>query len=199
LLCRLYDTNSGLISIGGNSIKAISLQQLRASVGVVMQDAFLFSGTLYENITLRNESITSQQVWDAIDRVGLSTWVQQLPGQLSYPVLERGSGLSMGQRQLITFIRAILYNPPFIILDEATASMDTQTEQLIQKAMKELMRGRTSLVIAHRLGTVREADAVLVLDQGQVKEWGKSEDLIKQNGWFTSLYQQQWKTFGTTE
>lgn len=197
LLCRLYDTNTGLISIGGNSIKEISLQQLRASVGVVMQDAFLFSGTLQENITLRNESITAQQVWDAIDRVGLSSWVMQLPGQLSYPVLERGSGLSMGQRQLITFIRAILYNPPLLILDEATASMDSQTEQLIQKAMKELMRGRTSLVIAHRLGTVREADAVLVMDQGEVKEWGKSDDLIKLNGWFTSLYLQQWKTTGT--
>jgi ATP-binding cassette subfamily B protein len=197
LLCRLYDTNTGLISIGGNSIKEISLQQLRASVGVVMQDAFLFSGTLQENITLRNESITAQQVWDAIDRVGLSSWVMQLPGQLSYPVLERGSGLSMGQRQLITFIRAILYNPPLLILDEATASMDSQTEQLIQKAMKELMRGRTSLVIAHRLGTVREADAVLVMDQGEVKEWGKSDDLIKLNGWFTTLYRQQWKTSGT--
>jgi ATP-binding cassette subfamily B multidrug efflux pump len=197
LLCRLYDTNAGLISIGGKSIKEISLKQLRASVGVVMQDAFLFSGTLQENITLRNESITAQQVWDAIDRVGLSSWVQQLPGQLSYPVLERGSGLSMGQRQLITFIRAILYNPPLLILDEATASMDSQTEQLIQKAMKELMRGRTSLVIAHRLGTVREADAVLVMDQGEVKEWGKSEALIKLNGWFNSLYRQQWKTSGS--
>lgn len=194
LLCRLYEMNQGDIRIGDKSIRNIPLDQLRSCIGVVMQDAFLFSGSLLDNITLRNPGISEESVWMAIGRIGLTDWVNQLPEKLQYPVLERGSGLSMGQRQLITFIRAVLYNPPILILDEATASVDAQTEQWIQQSMREMLRGRTSIIIAHRLSTIREADAVLVMDSGEVKEWGRPAELISREGWFAALHRQQWVT-----
>jgi ATP-binding cassette subfamily B multidrug efflux pump len=192
LLCRLYAWDRGDILLGDKPIRKIPLDQLRAQIGVVMQDAFLFSGSLLDNITLRNPDISEEAVWRAIGRVGLTEWVNQLPGKLQYPVLERGNGLSMGQRQLITFIRAVLYDPPILILDEATASVDAQTEQWIRQSMREMLRGRTSIIIAHRLSTIREADAVLVMDSGEVKEWGRPADLISLDGWFAALHRQQW-------
>lgn len=196
LLCRLYIWDQGTIYFGDKSIREISLDQLRSSVGVVMQDAFLFSGSLMDNITLRNPDITEEKAWLAIGKIGLTDWVEQLPGKLQYQVLERGSGLSMGQRQLITFIRAVLYDPPILILDEATASVDAQTERWIQKSMHEMLQGRTSIIIAHRLSTIREADAVLVMDNGEVKECGRPDDLISMDGWFASLHRQQWVSSG---
>ena len=161
-------------------------------MGVVLQDVFLFSDTIFKNITLGNPDVTEEMVWHAADQVGARTFIERLPGQLDYNVMERGATLSVGQRQLISFIRAMVYNPRILILDEATSSVDSETETMIQRAIDLMMMGRTSIVIAHRLSTIQRADKILVLDHGEIKEEGRHEELLMKDGFYTQLYKLQY-------
>lgn len=170
LINRLYKVNSGEILIDGVNIEAYELGYLRSKIGIVLQDVFLFSGSVMDNVTLRNPDITREQVIEAAKLIGMHDFILQLPGGYDYNVMERGATLSMGQRQLLSFIRALLYDPSILILDEATSSIDTESEALIQHAIDKLISGRTSIVIAHRLSTIRKAHKILVLDKGEVKE-----------------------------
>ena len=158
-------------------MKNIKLDALRKDIGVVLQDVFLFSGSVMDNITLRNPDISREQVIEAAKLIDVHDFIMRLPGGYDYNVMERGSTLSLGQRQLIAFIRALLYNPSILILDEATSSIDTESEMLIQQAIDTLISGRTSIVIAHRLSTIRKADRIIVLDKGEIKEMGTHEEL----------------------
>ena len=162
-------------------------------MGVVLQDVFLFSGSVYDNITLRNADITLDQVHAAAKMIDMHDFIMQLPGGYDYEVMERGATLSMGQRQLISFIRALLYNPAILILDEATSSIDTESERLIEKAIDTLIQGRTSIVIAHRLSTIRKADNIIVLDKGQIKEMGSHFELLQLGGFYATLNEMQFK------
>ncbi len=191
ILNRLYPYQSGAILLDDHAIESYSLDRLRASVGVVLQDVFLFSGSVYDNITLRNESITKEQVHAAAKMIDMHDFIMQLPGGYDYQVMERGATLSLGQRQLLSFIRALLYNPSVLILDEATSSIDTESEQLIEKAIDTLIKGRTSIVIAHRLSTIRKADKIIVLDKGQIKEMGTHNELLQLGGFYTNLNEMQ--------
>ncbi|WP_187262823.1 ABC transporter ATP-binding protein [Pontibacter beigongshangensis] len=193
LLSRFYEINSGHILIDGHDLKEFDLSALRHHIGVVLQDVFLFSGTIADNISLGNKNITEEQMWHAADLVGARRFIERLPGGLHYPVMERGATLSGGQRQLISFVRAMVYNPQIIILDEATSSVDSETEELIQYAIEQLMRGRTSIVIAHRLSTIQKADKIIVMDRGEIKETGNHEELLRHNGFYAQLYQMQYK------
>ncbi|TXK52901.1 ABC transporter ATP-binding protein [Pontibacter qinzhouensis] len=193
LLNRFYEINSGHILIDGHDLKEYDLSALRHHIGVVLQDVFLFSGTIADNISLGNTNITEEQMWHAADLVGARKFIERLPGGLHYPVMERGATLSGGQRQLISFVRAMVYNPQIIILDEATSSVDSETEELIQYAIEQLMRGRTSIVIAHRLSTIQKADKIIVMDKGEIKETGNHEELLRHNGFYAQLYQMQYK------
>ena len=192
LLGRFYEINKGQISIDGRDLPDYDLAALRRHVGVVLQDVFLFSGTIADNISLGNAAITEAQMWAAADLVGARRFIERLPGGLHYPVMERGATLSVGQRQLISFVRAMVYNPQILILDEATSSVDSETEELIQEAIAQMMRGRTALVIAHRLSTIRQADNIIVLDHGEIKEQGTHEELVRRpNGFYAGLYRMQ--------
>ena len=191
ILNRLYPYQSGAILLDDHAIESYSLDRLRASVGVVLQDVFLFSGSVYDNITLRNETITKEQVHAAAKMIDMHDFIMQLPGGYDYQVMERGATLSLGQRQLLSFIRALLYNPSVLILDEATSSIDTESEQLIEKAIDTLIKGRTSIVIAHRLSTIRKADKIIVLDKGQIKEMGTHNELLQLGGFYTNLNEMQ--------
>jgi ATP-binding cassette subfamily B multidrug efflux pump len=191
ILNRLYPYQGGSILLDDHAIESYSLDRLRASVGVVLQDVFLFSGSIFDNITLRNESITIEQVHAAARMIDMHDFIMQLPGGYDYQVMERGATLSLGQRQLISFIRALLYNPSILILDEATSSIDTESEQLIEKAIDTLIKGRTSIVIAHRLSTIRKADKIIVLDKGQIKEMGTHNELLNLGGFYTKLNEMQ--------
>ncbi|WP_052381848.1 ABC transporter ATP-binding protein [Hymenobacter sp. APR13] len=193
LLSRFYDINKGHIRIDGQDLPAYDLSVLRRHIGVVLQDVFLFAGTIRDNITLGHEDITDAQIWEAADLVGARRFIERLPGSLDYPVMERGATLSVGQRQLISFVRAMVYQPAIIILDEATSSVDSETEELIQEAIEKLMQGRTALVIAHRLSTIQKADRIIVLDRGEIKESGRHEELLRQDGYYRQLYQMQYK------
>jgi ATP-binding cassette subfamily B protein len=193
LLNRFYDINKGEICVDGHDIKSFNLQSLRQNIGVVLQDVFLFSDTIENNITLGNHEISRQKIWEAADLVGARKFIEKLPGGLDYNVMERGATLSVGQRQMISFIRAMVYDPSIIVLDEATSSVDTETEELIQSAIEKLMKGRTSVVIAHRLSTIQNADTIMVLDKGEIKEMGRHEELLAKNGFYTQLYQMQYK------
>ena len=193
LLSRFYEINKGHITIDDIDIKEYDLQALRKNIGVVLQDVFLFSGSIWENITLGEEDITTEQVLHAAELVGALNFIQKLPGGLDYDVMERGATLSVGQRQLISFIRAMVYDPQIIVLDEATSSVDTETESMIQKAIEKVLKGRTSIVIAHRLSTIRKADKILVLDKGRIKESGTHDELLSRNGYYTHLYNVQYK------
>ena len=164
---------------------------VRNNIGVVLQDVFLFSGSVIDNITLRDPSISREQVIAAAKMIDVHDFIMELPGNYDYHVMERGNTLSLGQRQLISFIRALLYNPSILILDEATSSIDTESEQLIQKAIDTLIKGRTSIVIAHRLSTIRKAHKIIVLDKGEIKEIGNHEELLTLNGFYAKLYQMQ--------
>jgi ATP-binding cassette, subfamily B, multidrug efflux pump len=195
LLGRFYEINQGSIQVDGRDIREYDLGALRKNIGVVLQDVFLFSDTIYANITLGNPEVTEEMVWHAADIVGARKFIERLPGQLSYNVMERGATLSVGQRQLISFIRAMVYDPRILVLDEATSSVDTETEQLIQQAIGKMMSGRTSIVIAHRLSTIQKADKIIVLDQGEIKEAGRHDDLLRQEGFYTQLYKMQYKEF----
>lgn len=198
ILNRLYDIQKGRISIDGIPLQDYKLDELRSRVGVVLQDVFLFAGSIYENITLRNPAISREQVEHAAKLIGMHEFILQLPGAYDYPVMERGSTLSLGQRQLISFIRALLYNPAILILDEATSSVDTESEMLIQHAIDKLIAGRTAIVIAHRLSTISKADQIIVLDKGEIKELGTHEALLKQEGYYHKLYTMQFKKAETT-
>lgn len=191
LLTRLYDFQSGQIRIDDQSIQSYELETLRGQVGVVLQDVFLFSGSIYDNITLRNTSITRDRVEEAAKMIGLHGFICSLPGGYDYDVRERGLTLSLGQRQLLSFIRALLYNPSILILDEATSSVDTASEQLIQRAIETLVQGRTSIVVAHRLSTIRKANRIIVLEKGEVLEMGTHAELLAKNGHYAQLCRAQ--------
>ena len=191
ILNRLYPYQSGSILLDDHTIESFALGRLRASVGVVLQDVFLFSGSVYDNITLRNTSISKQQVHEAAKMIGMHDFIMQLPGGYDYPVMERGATLSLGQRQLLSFIRALLYNPSILILDEATSSIDTESEQLIEKAIETLIKGRTSIVIAHRLSTIRKASKIIVLDKGEMMEMGTHNELLAIGGFYAKLSEMQ--------
>ncbi len=188
LLTRLYDINKGSIKVDGNDIRDYKLEFLRSHIGLVLQDVFLFSDTIMQNITLGNPNISFEQVRKAASIVGALDFIEKLPGGFDYNVMERGATLSVGQRQLISFVRALVYDPQIIILDEATSSVDHETEELIQHAIENLMRGRTAIVIAHRLATIQKADKIIVLDKGEVKEQGTHEELLKLGGYYEKLY-----------
>jgi len=188
ILNRLYEIDSGRILIDGRDIREYELHALRRYIGIVLQDVFLFSGTVYENITLRDESIPLEKVEEVCKALGLHEFILRLPGGYHYNVMERGRTLSQGQRQIISFARALLFNPAILILDEATSSVDSQSEQLIQRAIDTLIKGRTSIVIAHRLSTIRKANEILVLDKGQVIERGTHGELLEAGGAYQKLY-----------
>lgn len=194
LISRFYEISKGSISIDGHNIRDFELGILRKHIGVVMQDVFLFSNTIYYNITLGNPEITREQVMYAAELVGAKRFIERLPGGLDYNVMERGATLSVGQRQLISFVRAMVYNPEIIILDEATSSVDTETEELIQEAIDKMMKGRTSIVIAHRLSTIQKADKIIVLNKGEIVETGTHDHLLELGGYYTQLHQMQLKT-----
>jgi ATP-binding cassette subfamily B protein len=193
LLSRFYEINAGSIYMDGIDIKEYDLHALRRHIGVVLQDVFLFSGSIRENITLGNKDITEDQILHAAELVGALGFIQKLPGGLDYDVMERGATLSVGQRQLISFIRAMVYDPQIIILDEATSSVDSETEMMIQAAIEKVLKGRTSIVIAHRLSTIQRADKILVFDKGEIKEAGNHQELLAKNGFYTYLYNVQYK------
>jgi ATP-binding cassette subfamily B protein len=193
LISRFYEINKGAITIDGTNIQDFELSALRKHIGVVLQDVFLFSSSIYQNITLGNPNITKEQVLAAAELVGASKFIEKLPGGLDYNVMERGATLSVGQRQLISFVRAMVYNPEILILDEATSSVDSETEQLIQDSIEKMMQGRTSIVIAHRLSTIQKADQILVLNKGEIVETGTHQSLLEKGGYYTQLHQMQLK------
>lgn len=193
LLSRFYDINKGEILIDGVDIHEYELTALRRHIGVVLQDVFLFSDTIENNITLGNPAITHDQIVEAAKLVGVHEFIERLPGGYQYNVMERGSTLSVGQRQLISFVRAMVHDPRITVLDEATSSVDSETEELIQHAIETLMQGRTAIVIAHRLSTIQKADKIIVLDKGEIKEQGTHEELLERNGFYANLYRMQYK------
>jgi ATP-binding cassette subfamily B multidrug efflux pump len=193
LLNRLYHIQKGSIRIDDRNIEDYELDALRKSIGVVLQDVFLFSGSVIDNITLRNADIAREKVIEAAKLIDMHEFIMRLPGGYDFNVRERGATLSLGQRQLLSFVRALLYNPSILILDEATSSVDTESEMLIQHAIDTLIKGRTSIVIAHRLSTIRKASKILVLDRGEVKETGTHEELLKKGGFYAQLYHMQFE------
>ena len=196
ILSRFYEIQQGHITIDGVDIKAYELSYLRSRIATVLQDVFLFSDTIFNNITLNNPAIQLSEVVDAAKKVGAHDFIERLPGGYHYNVMERGATLSSGQAQLISFIRALVYQPAILVLDEATSSVDTETEMLIQKAIDQLMQGRTSIVIAHRLSTIQKADLIVVLDKGEIKEKGTHQQLLKMNGYYKRLYDLQFSSAG---
>ncbi len=191
LLNRLYHIQKGEIKIDDVRIEDYKVDVLRSRIGIVLQDVFLFSGSVLENITLRNELISKEQVIAAAKMIGVHDFIMSLPGGYDYNVMERGSTLSLGQRQLLSFIRALLYNPSILILDEATSSIDTESEALIQHAIDKLITGRTSIVIAHRLSTIRKASKIIVMDKGELKEIGTHQELLGKGGFYANLHNMQ--------
>jgi ATP-binding cassette subfamily B protein len=191
LISRLYQHQSGSIRIDDKPVESFTLSSLRRGIAVVLQDVFLFSGSIFDNVTLRNPGISREEVIKTAQMIGIHDFIMQLPGGYDYEVMERGTTLSLGQRQLLSFIRAMLMNPAILILDEATSSVDTHTEQLIQHAIKVLTAGRTSIVIAHRLSTVQMANRILVLEKGRVVEEGTHHDLMQAGGHYSRLKELQ--------
>ncbi len=193
LLPRFYEHNKGSILIDGEEISNYKLNNLRANIGIVLQDVFLYSDSILNNITLSNPDISKEQVIAAAKAVGAHDFIMNMPDNYNYNVKERGATLSAGQRQLISFIRAYVHNPALLILDEATSSIDTATEILIQKATDTLTKGRTSIVVAHRLATIQKADRVIVLEKGEIVEQGSIKELLSKEGHFKKLYDLQFK------
>ena len=189
LLSRVYEFSKGEIAIDGIDIRKLDLTTLRKNTGVVLQDVFMFNDTLFNNITLNNPDIKFEDVVSATKQIGLYDYILSLPDGFNYQVTERGQGLSAGQRQLIAFIRAFVYQPSIFILDEATATIDTQTEQLIQKAAEKISQGRTSIIIAHRLSTIKHVDKIFVFDQGRIIEEGSIQELLNTDSKFKKLYE----------
>ena len=193
VLNRFYEINKGKILIDDRDIRTYDLRSLREHIGVVLQDVFLFSGTIEENITLGNPEISRTKIYETADMLGALHFIEKLPGKLNYNVRERGAVLSTGQRQLVSFIRAMVYDPGILILDEATSSVDSETEELIRKAILQMMTGRTSIIIAHRLSTIQEADKILVLRHGEIVETGKHAQLLRSQGYYAQLYRMQYR------
>lgn len=193
LINRLYKINQGRIEIDNIDIDQYELGYLRSKIGVVLQDVFLFSGSIFENVTLRNPAIGIDEVMRAAKLIGMHDFIMQLPGGYEYKVMERGATLSLGQRQLLSFLRALLYDPSILILDEATSSVDSESEALIQNAIDKMISGRTSIIIAHRLSTIRKAGKILVLDKGEVKEIGSHDALMRKQGFYYQLHKMQFE------
>jgi ATP-binding cassette subfamily B protein len=192
LLNRFYPIVKGRILIDGKDSKDYELYQYRRQIAVVLQDVFLFSGTVLENITLRDSSISKEKVIKASKMIGAHEFIQKLPGGYDYEVMERGASLSLGQRQIISFVRALVFDPAILILDEATSSVDPETESVIQFAIERLIAKRTSIIIAHRLTTIRHADKILLMEKGRVAEMGRHEDLMQiKDGKYKKLYEMQ--------
>jgi ATP-binding cassette subfamily B multidrug efflux pump len=198
VLNRMYEINKGAITIDEINIQDYTLASLRSQMSIVLQDVFLFSGTVFENITMRNPAISKAEVEVAAKAIGAHEFIMQLPGGYDYKVMERGLALSLGQRQLISFVRALVFNPKILILDEATSSIDSYTEAIVQKAIEKMIKGRTSVVIAHRLSTIRNATKILVMEQGERKEFGSHEELLALNGRYAKLYYNQFQQGAAT-
>lgn len=193
LLLRFYDIQKGVIRIGGIDVRDFDLADLCRQFGVVLQDPHLFTGTLAANIRLGTPGISDEQVRNAAERVNLLDFVQRLPEGFAYTVRERGMGLSTGQKQLISFARALAHNPRYLVLDEATSSVDTETEFRIRDALAKLVEGRTSIIIAHRLSTIQRADRILLMHHGQLRESGSHQELLAQRGIYWKLFQLQYR------
>ncbi len=192
ILNRFYEINEGSIKIDGTDIREYDLEAFRKRIAIVLQDVFLFSGSVMENITLRDSRYSREEVINAAKMIGAHEFIEKLPGGYDYKVMERGATLSMGQRQLISFVRALVFNPDILILDEATSSIDPETEAVIQYAIEKLIAKRTSIIIAHRLSTIRHADNIMVLSKGRVEEFGPHEELVKiKDGNYRRLYEMQ--------
>lgn len=196
ILSRFYEIQKGEILLDGIDIREYDLTFLRQTISTVLQDVFLFSDTVLNNINLHNPNISFESIEDAAKKVGAYDFIMRLPGNFNYQVQERGSTLSAGQAQLISFIRALVHDPKILILDEATSSIDTETEELIQKAIENLMEGRTSIVIAHRLSTIQKADKIIVLDKGEIMETGTHHELLELEGYYRKLYDLQFNSAG---
>jgi len=193
LLNRLYQIEKGAIKIDDRHIEDYKLEALRSRIAVVLQDVFLFSGSVIDNVTLRNRDITKEEVIKAAKLIGIHDFIMRLPGDYDYHVMERGATLSLGQRQLLSFARALLYDPAILILDEATSSVDTESESLIQYAIDKLIANRTSIVIAHRLSTIRKANKIIVLDKAEIKETGTHDELLAKKGFYYQLHKMQFE------
>jgi ATP-binding cassette subfamily B protein len=197
ILNRFYEISKGSVLVDGVDIREYDVNFLRSRIATVIQDVFLFTDTIGNNISLNNPDITREQIIAAAKDVGAHEFIERLPGGYDYNVMERGATLSGGQAQLISFIRALVYNPAILILDEATSSVDTETEVLIQNAISKLMQGRTAIVIAHRLSTIQNADKIIVLDHGEIKETGTHQDLLRiEDGYYRKLYDLQFNSAG---
>lgn len=191
LIPRLYEINSGKILIDDFEVQDYELYNLRGHIGVVLQDVFLFHGSIFENLSFGDDSITLEQVQKAAKEIEVDDFINQLPGGYDYVVSERGSSISLGQRQLLSFLRAYLSDPKILILDEATSSIDHESEKLIQRATEKITQNRTAIVIAHRLSTIEKADRIIVMDQGKIVETGRHSDLLLQDGYYSNLYKAQ--------
>lgn len=196
ILSRFYEINKGEILLNNIDIRQYELNYLRRNIGTVLQDVFLFSDSIFNNITLHNPDIKRKDVIEAAKKVGAYDFIMRLPGGMDYQVQERGATLSAGQAQLISFIRALVHDPKILVLDEATASVDTETEEMIQIAIDNLMKGRTAIVIAHRLSTIQKADKIIVLDKGEIKEMGSHQELLNLDGYYRRLYDLQFTSAG---
>ncbi|HQK58589.1 MAG TPA: ATP-binding cassette domain-containing protein, partial [Candidatus Pacearchaeota archaeon] len=191
LLMRFYDVNSGVIKIDGIDIKEIRRSDLRKAFGMVLQDTWLFNGTIEENIAYGKDNVSHEEVVKAAQAVYADHFIRTLPEGYNMVINEEADNISQGEKQLLTIARVMLVNPPILILDEATSSVDTRTENIIQAATDKMMKGRTSFIIAHRLSTIRNADLILVMNDGNIVEQGNHEDLLAKNGFYASLYNSQ--------
>lgn len=191
LITRLYDINSGEIYIDDVELKDYELYNLRSHIGVVLQDVFLFHGSIFENLAFGDDSVTLEKIKAGAKEIEVDDFIESLPGGYEYVVSERGSSISLGQRQLLSFLRAYLSDPKILILDEATSSIDHESEKLIQRATEKITKNRTSIIIAHRLSTIEKADKIIVMDQGKIVEEGKHLELLANNGYYSTLYKAQ--------
>ena len=193
MIVRNYEIQRGEIRIDGINVKDIKIECLRKKIGQMLQDVFLFSGSIKSNITLREESFTNEEIMNACHYVNADTFINRLDGGLEYQVLERGANFSSGQRQLLSFARTIIHKPNIMILDEATANIDTETEVLIQDSLEKMMNVGTMLIVAHRLSTVQHADKIIVLHKGSIMEMGNHQELLAKKGLYYNLYELQYK------